>query len=271
MHKVRTLTLNQERRCSMRLRSACCCFLALAAALLVVSQPARASQIAYEGFGESFPTYANDGIGFSGPWVQGGFNVTASSYTQNPYSLSYPSLVAGILGSVSGDAFDVISGTIRTLAQPLGVDGTTVYLSFLLQPNGTLGQGAFNGFFGITFNGSLSNDLFIGKPGAGVLDQYVLETRGGSGQVASGTSATPGQTALLVVKAQFQSGPDLFTLYTNPQPSQPEPSSGAQKSDLDLGTVSTIGIYSTGAFTVDEIRIGTTYEDVVPKNGQGPH
>jgi hypothetical protein len=28
--------------------------------------------------------------------------------------------------------------------------------------------------------------------------------------------------------------------------------------------VSAIGIYSTGAFSIDEIRIGTTYADVVP-------
>jgi hypothetical protein len=255
----------------MRKRFLIALIFSVTATLLNVSRPARASQIAYDGFGESFPAYANSGVGFSGPWAQGGFNVSASSYRQNSRSLTYPSLVAGSLGSVSGDAFDAISGAIRSLGQPLGADGTTVYLSVLLQPNGTLGQGLFNGFFGVTLNGSLSNDLFLGKPGGGAADQYVLETRGGSGQVASGAATEVGQTTLLVLKAQFQSGNDLFTLYTNPKPGQPEPSSGAQKSDLDLGTVSAIGIYSTGAFTVDEIRIGTAYEDVVPKNGQGPH
>ena len=86
----------------------------------------------------------------------------------------------------------------------------------------------FNGFFGVTLKGSLFNDLFIGKPGGGALGQYVLETRGGSGQVPSGTSTDVGETALLVVKAQFQSGNDLFTLYTNPKPGEPEPSSGAR-------------------------------------------
>jgi hypothetical protein len=118
----------------------------------------------------------------------------------------------------------------------------------------------------MTLNGSLGNDLFIGKPGGGSSNQYVLETRGGTGQVPSGAAVEVGHTAFLVVKAEFVNGNDTFTLYANPKPGEPQPSSGdAVKSDLDLGTVSRIGIYSTGAFTVDEIRIGTTYADVTPK------
>jgi len=234
-----------------------------------MSQPARASQIAYEGFGQSFPIYANDGTGFSGPWAQGGFNVFASGYTANEDSLFYPALQDSTGGSISGGAFSAINGAIRNLSQPLGADNTTVYLSFLLRPDGALGNGIFNGFFGVTLNGSLFNDLFIGKPGGGATGQYVLETRGGFGQVPSGTSADEGRTSLLVVKAQFLPGNDIFTLYTNPTPGRPEPTSGAVKSDLDLGVVSKIGIYSSGAFTVDEIRIGTTYDDVVPKREDG--
>jgi len=250
----------------MRFRTVCASILALAAALMFASRPARASQIAYEGFGPSFPIYANGGVGFSGPWAQGGFNAFASGYTTNAVSLSYPSLRPGTAGSVSGSAFPAINGAIRNLEQPLG-DGTTVYMSFVLRPDGVLSDGIFNGFFGVTLNG-ISNDLFIGKPGGGALDQYVLETRGGIGQVPSGTSTNVGHAALLVLKAQFVSGNDIFTLYTNPNPGSTEPSSGTVKSDLDLGVVSKIGIYSSGAFTVDEIRIGTTYEDVVPKTGE---
>ena len=253
----------------MRLGSACASLLALAVAVLVVNHPACADQLAYEGFGQSFPIYANDGSGFSGPWAQGGFNAFASGYTANVGSLSYPSLRPGVAGSVSGGAFSAINGALRNLGEPLGADNTTVYLSFLLRPDGTLDNGIFNGFFGVTLNGSLSNDLFIGKPGGGATDQYVVETRGGSGQIPSGTSADVAHTALIVLKAQFLPGNDIFTLYTNPKPGGSEPSSGAVKSDLDLGTVSKVGIYSSGAFTVDEIRIGTSYEDVVPKTGGG--
>src|SRR5260370_20539596 len=142
----------------MRLQSACVSLLALAVAVLVASQPARASQVAYEGFGQSFPIYANGGFGFSGAWAQGGFNAFASGYTVNEDSLSYPSLQAGVAGSVSGGAFSAINGAIRNLAQPLGADNTTVYLSFLLRPDGILSNGIFSGFCGATLNGSLSID-----------------------------------------------------------------------------------------------------------------
>ena len=234
-------------------------------ALVAMSQPARASQIAYEGFSPSFPIYANGGTGFNGPWTQGGFNAFASGYTPTDSSLCVGKLRTGG-GSISGGAFSAINGAIRSLALPLGQNNTTVYLSFLIRPQGTLNKGLFGGFFGLTLNGSLGNDLFIGKPGGGAAEQYVLEARGGSGQVTSGTSAEVGRTAFLVVKAEFLPGHDVFTLYTNPSPRDPEPASGATKTDLDLGVVSKVGIYSTGDFAVDEIRMGTAFADVVPTN-----
>jgi hypothetical protein len=229
--------------------------------LLLMSSPARAVPIAQESFIPSFPVYANGGSGFAGPWKPGGFNAFASGYVPLDRSLCKARLRSDG-GSVSGAAFEQINGAIRDLAQPLGTG--TVYLSFLVQPQGTLHEGVFNGFFGVTLNGSLGNELFIGKPGGGALAQYVLENRGGFGQVPSGVSAKTGRTTLLVVKAQFLPGNDVFTLYVDPALNKPEPASGTVKSDLDLGTVAHIGIYSTGAFTVDEIRIATTYADALP-------
>jgi len=234
--------------------------------VLIVGAPARASQLAYEGFKPSFPIYANGGTGFNGPWTQGGFNVSGSGYTPLEESLCFAKLPP-TGGSVSGPAFSAINGAIRTLASPLGQDNTTVYLSFLIQPQGTLHAGVFRGFFGLTLNGSLGSELFVGKPGGGADDQYVLEARGGAFQVPSGTAAVVGRTALLVVRADFRPGKDVFTLYVNPRPRDPEPSSGAVEADLDLGLVSRIGLYSTGAFAVDEVRIGTTYADVVAVSG----
>jgi hypothetical protein len=65
------------------------------------------------------------------------------------------------------------------------------------------------------------------------------------------------------VKVQLSSGNDVFTLYVDPPVKGPEPASGAVKNDLDVGSLSAVGIYSGGAFTMDEIRVGTTYADVV--------
>jgi hypothetical protein len=244
----------------MKIKAAC--VLALSATAVLAVQPARANVVAYEGFSPSFPIYADGGTGFDGPWVQGGFNAFASGYTPKRESLCFGGQQGGA-GRVSGAAFQQINGAIRNLAQALGADGTTLYMSFLLRPEGKLGDGIFSGFFGVTLNGSLGNDLFVGKPGGGALGQYVVETRGGLGQVASDAPAKVGRTALMVLKAQFMSGNDIFTLHVNPRPGV-EPTGGAMKTDLDLGAVSRIGIYSTGEFSVDEIRIGTSYADVVP-------
>ena len=256
--------------------------LAIAILFIAISPAALAYQNVYEGFNLTFPNY-NTGTGFSAAWTIGGFNAFAAGYTASDDSLSFASekgkrndddhdrgggddksALATSGGSVIGGAFSAINGATRTLSQSIGADNTTMYISFLLEPRGTLNQGIFNGFFGLTLNGGLGNDLFIGKPGGGAENQYVLETRGGSGQVPSGTTAVPGRTVFLVVKAQFLPGPDEFTLYVNPTPGGSEPFGGVVKSDLDLGTVSKIGIYSTGAFAIDEIRIGSTFADVVP-------
>lgn len=238
-------------------------------ALLVaaVAQPSFGAERATESFQTSFPIYANGGAGFAGPWIQGGFNAFDARYFTRAVSLCYAPLSAGAGGSIASPPVSSINGSLRDLAQSLGANNTTIYVSFLVQPRGTLNEGVFNGFFGLTLNGSLGNELFIGKAGGGVLDRYVLENRGGAGQIASDAPVVVGDVALLVVKAQFLPGLDVFTLYTNPPPGKPEPSVGVAKTDLDLGTVSKIGIYSTGAFTIDELRIGTTYEDVVPTGG----
>jgi hypothetical protein len=67
-----------SRRGHMRARCGYLSVILITTALVVMSQPARASQTAYEGFSQSFPVYASGGTGFSGAWRQGGFNAFAS-------------------------------------------------------------------------------------------------------------------------------------------------------------------------------------------------
>jgi hypothetical protein len=244
----------------MRARSGSAFLLSLTTVLAVLGGSAPASQIAYDDFKRSFPIYAASGAGFAGPWTVGGFNAFAAGYALGDWSLCFGHLETDGV-SISGGAFSAINGVLRDLAEPVGQDGTATYVSFLLQPRVPLGGGIFGGFFGLTLNGSLGSDLFIGKGGGG--NEYLLETRGGGGPVSSGVSAVVGATTLLVVKAEFQAGADTFTLFLNPAPGGPEPSGGVQKADLDLGLVPRIGIYSSGPFIVDEIKIGTTYADVV--------
>ncbi|HEX9400989.1 MAG TPA: hypothetical protein VF912_12840 [Anaeromyxobacter sp.] len=230
------------------------------ATLLVASQPAQASPLAYEGFSLPLAAPFHGGAGFSGPW-NNDLAPTLQGYSWSDSTLRITGLQASG-GSVSGDASDLTFSLASRNLSTFVATYPTVYVSFLVQPRGTLNEGAAGGFFGLFLRGS-SGYLFIGKPGAGAVDQYVLETLGGAAQVASGVPVVLGRTVLLVMKAQFTPANDVFTLYVDPPVKGSEPASGAVKSDLDLGPLSALGIYSGGAFAIDEIRVGTTYADVV--------
>jgi len=196
------------------------------------------------------------GTGFSGPWT----SISGTNYIIAGGSLTFSPLC------VSGGRMHSPVG-LRQMARPLaasfGADGSTRYFSFLLRPEGVLNGGDLGGFHGLQVG-----NLFIGKPGGaggGVLAPYVLEQVGGAGQVLSPIVPVIDETVLLVVKAEFVAGNDTFTLYVNPTPGLPEPAAGTVKSDLDLGTSDSLLIYSGGAFSLDELRVGETFESVTPK------
>jgi hypothetical protein len=220
----------------------------------------------YEGFDyEVTPPFElagnNGGTGFSTAWESGGFNAGISSnYLLEPGSLIYPGLATS--GNyVTSAAVDGIAGITRELSTPLGAANTTRYISFLLRPEGNVG----GGFFGLVLEDVNEPELFVGKPGGGNLDDYVAENRGGALQVTTGAAATVGETTLIVIKAEFTSaGNDIFTVYVNPTVGGPEPIMGTVKNDANVGIVSGLTIYSSDAFSIDEIRIGTTFGDVTP-------
>ena len=80
----------------------------------------------------------------------------------------------------------------------------------------------------------------------------------------SDVEPTVGKIAFLVVKLEMTDGPDRFTLFVNPVPGKAEPENGFVKEDLDLEFADRVSLYSRGAWSVDEIRIGTTWADVTP-------
>jgi hypothetical protein len=81
---------------------------------------------------------------------------------------------------------------------------------------------------------------------------------------AAGTTVEVGEEYLLVLSADFTTGNDLFTLYVNPTPGAAEPASGTIKNDFNIGTINDIFLYATGAFSIDEVRNGSNFADVVP-------
>ena len=238
-------------------------------AALGLCAAARADLTAYEPFnygpaGSALLGRSGGGsFGFASPWVAGGFNASVhDNYALAADSLAFQQLLTSG-GRVRSGPTGAIAGLTRGFAAPPGASGTTRYYSFLLRPEGTLHEGAFNGFFGLNLESPGEPEIFAGKPGGGAIGQYVIEDRGGGGQFASGVPASVGNTAFFVVRADFGANADVFTLYVNPTPGAPEPASGVEKT-APFGTASGFTLYSTGAFSVDELRLGTTYADVTP-------
>jgi hypothetical protein len=69
---------------------------------------------------------------------------------------------------------------------------------------------------------------------------------------------------MLVLKIECRQGDDRLTLYVNPKPGEPEPAKGTVKDNVRLGLVDTVVMYSTGAFSMDELRAGETFQSVLP-------
>ena len=116
----------------------------------------------------------------------------------------------------------MLAGVSRQLAEPIGDDNTTRYLSFTVRPEGRLNAGIYDGFFGLVLDQEDSTELFFGKGGSKVLHEWVLKSRGGGGQVATGVALKLNATALLVLQMEFHQGNDRFTLYVNPGAVEPE-------------------------------------------------
>ena len=115
-----------------------------------------------------------------------------------------------------------------------------------------MGQGNGGGFFGLYLHGSL-NDLFMGD---GSTTPYGISLRGGSDSILSTSPEVVGQTEFLVLEAQLQpSGNDVFTLYADPTPGAAQPSTGTVINNVGIGTLSSLVIYSGGAFSMGDLRL----------------
>jgi hypothetical protein len=242
--------------------------LIVASIVYLLPVAAEAALLAYDGF-DYAPAGSdllgrNGGFGFLTAWRPGGFNASNNmNYDIQSGSLSFDGLVT-TGNRVQTNSVGAIAGLTRDFITPLAVPGTTRYASFLLRPEGQLNGGAFNGFFGVVLEQPFEPELFIGKPGGAAINRYALEDRGGTLQVASSVAPVVGQTVFLVLKAQFAAGNDQFTLYINPVPGAAEPATGVVKNNSNVATVTGLTIYSTGAFSIDEFRLGETFADVAP-------
>lgn len=215
---------------------------------------ANAASIAYEGFDYSAGTPLNGlngGSGWAGAWSAG-----------NPLAfVATPGLAFNGLATTGGAATATakpdppggsdITFENRTLSNNVGADGTSLYLSLLLRP-----ETGFGFYGGVNLGG-----LFLGK--SGTTNTYGLEASGGN-IASSSVTPTTGDTVLLLLRATFLAGDDVLELFVNPTLGAEPLLADASLSGFNLGLANVFTINNAGAWTVDEIRLGTTFEDVVP-------
>jgi hypothetical protein len=199
----------------------------------------------------------NGGTGFSGAWA----NVSPTA-TIAASGLTYSGLT--VLGNAATTAAASAVSQNRSLTTTLGANGTTTFFSFLYKPNAS--TTTRNGEFGLIGTAN----LYVGRSSTTDTSHYVLETGtagAGTSQQATTVTATSGTTVLMVLRADFVTGNDTFKLYINPANNAEPASAAATLSSIDLGaSLSTIQINGNLGFSVDELKIGSSYADVVPES-----
>jgi len=237
----------------------------LAVLTSVTAMAADAKMVAYEGF-----NYSPVGSDVQGRTGGGSFGFVGGWYGNDTFDLASGSLAdpSGIL-TVAGNRMSCASyranrDVHRDFSDPIGTDGTTTYFSFLIQPQGTLGEGYYGGWFGLAFRGGAGRDLLVGSSN-GVSD-YVMEVHPTwvNSRTVTSEPLTVDHPVLLVLKAEFAAGNDTLSLYINPTAGAPEPAADTVKTDLDLGLLPRISLSGTGAYGFDEFRAATTFAEVTP-------
>jgi hypothetical protein len=239
--------------------------------LLLACPAARGQVVAYEGFdyatGQNLQGQAG-GSGFAGPWALG--------LNSNPNTLvAAGSLSAGALATTGNSATATVASFAvnryqRTLAAPLGADGTTRWLSFVMSRTGIETSAG-----GIVFGSpapviGTAQGLLVGDPSPN--DFYSLSRLPSTTTPPTSSSTVPvANRALLVVRMLFAPGDDTFDLFVNPTPGGPVPTTPNATLSFDLGTNNTLVellavTNPSGSVTLalDELRFGNTFADVTP-------
>lgn len=218
-----------------------------ARAALTVYEPfnySTAAQVSGQSGGGSF--------GFSGAWSGGSAGATIGTG-------SLPG-TATLGNKATMTANSLTTPLSRSLSASLGASAGTTYFSFLLRPEASVGTSSAE----LRLTGSANTVGFGLNSNSGA---YLIDQAGtGAGQTVSSSTATVNSPVLLVLKAVFAAGAgaDAFSLFYNPAVGSTEGAAAATRT-FDVGTVSALSIFGTLAFSVDEIKVGSAYADVVPE------
>ena len=122
--------------------------------ILFTHCPTHAGLVAYDGFDYSPGASLlgqSGGVGFASDWQAGGMNADIhTNYDIGAGSLSFGGLATSGNRVVAATLDNGFGGITRDLSIP-DAPGSSQYVSFLLRPEGILGQGLANGYFGLNF------------------------------------------------------------------------------------------------------------------------
>lgn len=227
-------------------------------AVLLAATRAQAALLAYEPF--DYPATGQligltNGFGFLTAWTNAGYDPSLRPFNMKLGALDYPGLAIQGTNCVNAGAYTGVASVSRRLTTVPGDTNGVLFLSFLHRLEGNTEYGS------VVFGVGRGEELSIGRRSR---QPFFLAHRGGAGRVFSDTKSAEGETVFVVVKMELQEGPDRITLYVDPTPGQSEPAHGAVKEDLDVQFADTIFLQSRAAWSVDEIRLGTTWADVTP-------
>jgi hypothetical protein len=229
-------------------------------ALAALCSPAQATLLLYEDFNYTAAantTTQSGGTGWTGAWG------TAAGDTSTVISgsgLTYTGLpTAG--NAASDNTFGSMGNTRTWSGAGLFGNGSELWLSALVNTSAT---GSDLRLFALT-----SSTVSAGGVGFSLAGSTIRATINGS-SFSSNITGTSGTTMLLVARIQFSNtvGADSVTAWLNPTIGATPPTGGSSISGDISSTFTTtpiLGFRGGGSWMgiVDELRLGTTYGDVV--------
>lgn len=152
----------------------------------------------------------------------------------------------------------------RQLEQPLGKDGSTLYVSYRVKPTTEIGSGPYEGYGGLSLGDNDTFRVFLGYPGGNADTPWGVSKHGSREEQFMGRSEVllrKHHRVRLVLRIDFRPGNDRMRLYVDPEGPEPEtPNAGLEK--IDAGQISRVAWSWSGGFRVDELRLGPTFESV---------
>ncbi|MEN9676797.1 MAG: tRNA(Glu)-specific nuclease WapA precursor, partial [Verrucomicrobiota bacterium] len=228
----------------------------------------RAALISYDGADYSATSGLNGQNGGTG-W----FNAWSGAARAQAEGLVFPGLVTvGNRFVTAGDnlpslrRLDPVGHELLLDGTSFGLDGTELWLSFLVRREPNFPAGCYGGLS--LFNGG-TEKLFVGIP-TGATHWSLQQYDPGIFTTFSTAPVTAGETALLVLRLQFgvSGTQDRVELFVNPSPGVLPTTPAAVRTGpnlvFDRLRIQSGPVGPASPTSIDEIRLGENYADVTP-------